>query len=141
MMNQILMDSSFVAALNNPKDKYHITARRFVAANGNNKYLLPDIVIPEVAFVLHRTGGALAVVHFLEDMVMSKTQLQSLMLVDIDRAREIKVAYPKAEFDVVDCCIMALSERLNIQQICTYDRRDFAIFRPTHCDYLELLPE
>jgi hypothetical protein len=35
---------------------------------------------------------------------------------------------------------MALSERLQITQVCTFDRRDFSIFRPTHYDYLELLP-
>jgi hypothetical protein len=35
---------------------------------------------------------------------------------------------------------MALSERLNITQVCTVDRRDFSMFRPLHCDYLELLP-
>jgi hypothetical protein len=35
---------------------------------------------------------------------------------------------------------MALSERLNITQIYTFDRRDFTVFRPKHCDYLELMP-
>jgi hypothetical protein len=48
--------------------------------------------------------------------------------------------YADANLDFVDCCIMALSERLQVRQICTLDRRDFSIFRPTHCDYLELLP-
>jgi hypothetical protein len=35
---------------------------------------------------------------------------------------------------------MALAERLNITQICAFDRRDFPIFRPTHCENLEPLP-
>ena len=48
--------------------------------------------------------------------------------------------YADARFDFVDCCIMALVERLDITQICTFDRRDFGIFRPAHCEYLELLP-
>jgi predicted nucleic acid-binding protein len=48
--------------------------------------------------------------------------------------------YASARLDFVDCCLMALSERLNITQICTYDRRDFSMFRPAHCDYLTLLP-
>jgi predicted nucleic acid-binding protein len=39
-----------------------------------------------------------------------------------------------------DCCIMTLSERLNITQVCTFDQRDFLIFRPKHCDYLDILP-
>jgi predicted nucleic acid-binding protein len=45
------------------------------------------------------------------------------------------------DFDLADCCIMALSERLNITYISTLDRRDFSIFRPRHCDYLTLLPD
>lgn len=45
-----------------------------------------------------------------------------------------------SDLDFVDCCNMAISERLNITKIYTLDRRDFGICRPTHCDYLELLP-
>jgi predicted nucleic acid-binding protein len=54
--------------------------------------------------------------------------------------REILLQYQDARLDFVDCCIMALSERFNITQVCTFDRRDFGIFRPRHVDYLELLP-
>jgi predicted nucleic acid-binding protein len=61
-------------------------------------------------------------------------------MADVTRAGEITAQYASAHFDFVDCCIMALAERLNITQVCTFDQRDFTIFRPTHCDYLELLP-
>jgi predicted nucleic acid-binding protein len=50
------------------------------------------------------------------------------------------VTYADAEMDLVDCCIMAMSEWLNIEEIATFDRRDFGMFRPKHCDYLTLLP-
>jgi predicted nucleic acid-binding protein len=46
--------------------------------------------------------------------------------------REILRTYPGAKLDFVDCCMMAMSERLNITRVCTFDRRDFLIFRPTH---------
>jgi hypothetical protein len=48
--------------------------------------------------------------------------------------------YASADFDLADCCIMALAERLNITQVCTFDQRDFSIFRPTHCPHLDILP-
>jgi predicted nucleic acid-binding protein len=48
--------------------------------------------------------------------------------------------YEDSKLDFVDYCIMALAERLTIMQVCTFDRRDFAMFRPCHCDYLDLLP-
>ncbi len=62
------------------------------------------------------------------------------MKTDLRRARQIMQQYEKADLDFVDCCIMALSERLKITSVYTFDRRDFVIFRPTHVDYLELLP-
>ena len=59
---------------------------------------------------------------------------------DLTRIGEIMTQYADANLDFVDCCIMTLSERLTITQICTLDHRDFSIFRPEHCNYLELLP-
>ena len=35
---------------------------------------------------------------------------------------------------------MTIAERLGVTRIATFDRRDFSIFRPRHCDYLDLLP-
>ena len=58
---------------------------------------------------------------------------------DLARLSTIRQKYP--QFSFVDSCIMAMSERLHIEMICTFDRRDFSTFRPRHCDYLTLLPE
>lgn len=59
---------------------------------------------------------------------------------DTARMQEIMTQYTSAAFDFVDVSLMAIAERLNICHICTFDRRDFGIFRPSHCDYFELLP-
>jgi len=67
-------------------------------------------------------------------------QIEPLTPEDRLRMGEIMVKYQDAELDFVDMAIMAISERLNITQVCTFDRRDFSIFRPQHCAYLELLP-
>jgi hypothetical protein len=140
MKTKVLLDSSFTAALNNPKDEHHQAAVHYLTTNSQVLLLMPEITLPEVGFLLKRAGGSLAVLRFMDRLVTTNTVLQSVTLADIRRAREIKAAYPKADFDIVDCCLMALSERLNIRHVCTYDRRDFAIFRPAHCPYLELLP-
>ena len=67
-------------------------------------------------------------------------QIERITYEDLARARQIMQTYADSKLDFVDCCLMALAERLKITQVCTFDQRDFAIFRPTHCDYLELLP-
>ena len=59
---------------------------------------------------------------------------------DYVRMNAIMTQYTDAKFDFADAAIMALSERLNITRIATLDRRDFGLFRPSHCEALELLP-
>lgn len=52
----------------------------------------------------------------------------------------VAILYGDVAFYIVDCCIMAIAERLGVTRIATFDRRDFSIFRPQHCDFFELLP-
>ena len=35
---------------------------------------------------------------------------------------------------------MVIAERLGVARSTSFDRRDFSIFRPRHCDNLDLLP-
>lgn len=138
-MSFILFDTSFVVALNNPKDSKHTHAFKFLIKT-NDSFLIPEVVLTEASFLLGKAGGLPAVAGFLRRLVETETPLQSINLADLNRAKEIMLTYPESRLDFVDCCLMALSERLNITRICTFDRRDFSIFRPKHCEYLELLP-
>lgn len=67
-------------------------------------------------------------------------QIETLTDEDMLRMDEIMIQYQDAQFDFVDVSIMAIAERLNITEIYTFDRRDFQVFRPSHCEYFELLP-
>jgi predicted nucleic acid-binding protein len=139
MNNQILIDSSFLFAIFHNRDKNHLRAVEFNAKT-TNAPLVSDITLPEVSFLFVRDLGYYAIGEFLAGLVATQIPLIGLNMIDIQRAHEIMQTYPDAKFDLVDTCIMALSERLQITKICTFDRRDFSIFRPKHCDYLELLP-
>jgi hypothetical protein len=92
-------------------------------------------------FLFNRFGGQQALIVFLQSLERTQPPLEAITYLDLNRAREIMTEYRDAQFDLVDCCIMALSERLHIQHICTFDRRDFSIFRPKPWGYLHLLPE
>jgi hypothetical protein len=135
------MDSSFVIALYNTKDKHHTRASRFLNAHPEHQYLLPEVVLPEATFMLERVGGRTSADNFLADLIRIGANLQSLSQTDLERVHVIRATYADSRFDFVDCCIMALAERLNIIRICTFDRRDFSIFRPAHTKHLELLPD
>ncbi len=135
----MLIDTSFLYSVYNVDDQDHDRSLALIE-NHQSSSLIPQVILPEVGFLFLRDGGHRAVLRFMEAFVSSQAHLVAITNDDWQRATEIGKQYANAEFDIVDCCIMALSERMGIQQIATYDRRDFSIFRPKHCDYFELLP-
>lgn len=134
-----IADSSFLFALFNTRDPWHRDAESFVAQN-TETLLIPNVVLPEVCYLITRDFGHRGIGTFLEYFMQLDAPLQPILLSDVDRVREIVTTYADAELDIVDCCIMAIAERLNVTTIATFDRRDFSIFRPRHCEFLELLP-
>ena len=135
----LIIDSSFLVALYNVEDAFHRQASSFGDLNTEH-WLVPDVVLPETCYLFRRDFGYYGVQRFLEYFARLTAQLESLVKDDLDRVRGIANTYADAEFDIVDCAIMAIAERLNITRVATFDRRDFSIFQPRHCDYLELLP-
>lgn len=135
----ILVDTSFLYALYNAKDVNRAVALAYIKSSSFIP-LIPDIILPEIAFLFNRDVGPEGTTRFLKMFAFTQPHLISLSPIDLVRMAEIMEMYPKARFDLVDCGIMALAERHKIESILTFDRRDFSIFRPNHRDYLVLLP-
>jgi predicted nucleic acid-binding protein len=55
-------------------------------------------------------------------------------------ARAIDRRYGDANFGLVDCSCLALCELNRIATVFTYDRRDFALYRPAFTEALTLVP-
>lgn len=137
--NKILVDSSFLIALYDKDSNQHEVMKE-IAQLYSGQFLVPQVVLTEVVYLLKREAGVQGAVHFLNSFTQSQPDLQDIIIEDLERVQKIMQQYADAKLDFVDCCIMALSERLNITEVCTLDQRDFSIFRPRHCDYLEILP-
>jgi len=135
----ILVDSSFLYALYN-RDEKTSEAVSAIADLYRGQFLIPYVVLTEVAYLFNHAGGVPALMRFLDALATANYAYEIISNQGLIRICEIITEYDDAKFDFVDCCIMALAERLNITQVCTLDQRDFSIFRPKHCDYLELLP-
>lgn len=138
-MPALLVDANFLVALGYPRDKNHASAKQF-AARAVGNLLIPDVVLVEAMYNLRRLGGTTAATRFATTLVNQSAPFLPLTLPDFARAIELMHTYHEAELDFVDCCLTALAERLNIIQICTFDRRDFSMIRPKHTPYFELLP-
>jgi uncharacterized protein len=138
-IKKILVDSSYLYSLFDENDKDH---KRAVAAATLRKgqFLIPYVILTEVAYLFNREGGVPAVLKFFDKLLKMQPELQDVTFADLSRARDIMAQYADARLDFVDCCLMALAERLNVTQICTFDRRDFEIFRPKHTTTLDILP-
>lgn len=77
---------------------------------------------------------------FLDLLISADFPLIEVTYTDLWRARELLLQYPGTKIELVDCCIVALAERLNITRVATLDRRDFSILRTRDGQFLEILP-
>jgi hypothetical protein len=138
-MSEVLVDASFLIAMGYPKDKNHDDAVKFATLTEFD-FLIPSVVLPEVMYNLRRVGGSHAALEFGSALLSELTSFIRLTLQDYERALAIMRTYQNVELDFVDSCLTAIAERLEVTQICTFDRRDFSIIRPAHTDYFEMLP-
>lgn len=134
-----LINTSFLFAAAFARDVNHQIAQDALRKLKTER-IVPAPVEAELFYmVMTRVGydRAVAAIRTLQSPAFTIVELVSQ-----DRLRliEIMQQYRDARFDFTDVAIMALAERLDITRTCTFDRRDFSIFRPRHCDYLELLP-
>jgi len=135
----LIVDASFVYALLNRRESRHFDAVYF-ALTSTDEWLIPDVVFPELSYLFRRDFEYAGVQKFLELIQTIDVRYEPIIVEDIPRLREIAEIYDTAAFDIVDCCIMAIAERLDITRIATFDHRDFSIYRPRHCEFFELLP-
>ncbi|CCI03901.1 MAG: PIN domain-containing protein [Microcystis sp. M048S1] len=133
-----ISDTGFVVALLNQSDIKHSDV---VAIYQNyQQILLPQTVLAEVAYLVGRSAGVSTVAAFLKGLSASRFHLIPLSETDVIRVSEILEEYKDSRIDFVDATVMAIAERLKITLILTLDQRDFRLFRPKHCQSLEILP-
>jgi predicted nucleic acid-binding protein len=135
----ILIDTNFLLAAIFPNDANHLKARKTIQTLDPTFSIVPAPVLQEFFYMTTVRLNFAQAVNYLEQVQRTGFDIQPLVQEDRKRMIEILRRYASSAFDYTDAAIMALSERLNITQVYTFDRRDFTVFRPKHCDYLELL--
>lgn len=105
------------------------------------RLLVPATVVAEVGYLLNREGGTRPESSFLRAVAQGDFNLVSLMEPDLSRMADLIEQYDDFPLGTTDASVIALSERLNITEIATLDRRHFNGVRPRHVNALTLLPE
>ncbi len=133
-----LLDTGFLLAVLDADDDLHKSCVTSLMREENP--LLPEVVLPELSYMVLRYLGYPVLNSFLNSIVNGELATERTLLSDLTRTTEILAKYADSRVDFVDCVIVAMAERLNIQRILTVDRRHFQLFRPRHCNYFIIIP-
>jgi len=132
------LDTGFLLAVLDADDEMHESCSEALLAE--SAPILPDVVLPELAYMVLKELGYSVLIDFLNSLHKGELVIEHFDLSDLARAAEILEEYADSQVDFVDCAIVAIAERLNIQRILTVDRRHFRIFRPKHYEYFVIVP-
>ncbi len=135
----VLIDTSFLLAMVFPKDSNYRKARASIRELKETR-IVSIAVLPEVFFMVSARMNYSVAMQFFTTLQSAAFQIEALTTQDMARMSEIMAKYQDNAFDFVDASIMALSERLNITDVYTFDQRDFTAFRPKHCASLTIFP-
>ncbi|MCK6579588.1 MAG: PIN domain-containing protein [Anaerolineae bacterium] len=117
----------------------HPAARQLIDQIASKRPIVVMPVLVEVFYFAVLHAGYLPAVDMFA-LVLASFDIETLTHDDMLRMQHIMRHYKDAQFDFADAAIMAVSERLGIARIATFDRRDFTVYRPVHVTHYELLP-
>lgn len=139
----ILCDSGPLFAAADRKDSdHHVCVEMLTGLRlANRRLLVPQTVVAEVGYLLETRVGTFAEVAFLRSLADEDLELVDLLPVDLGRMADLVNQYDDLPLGTTDASVIALAERLDINEIATLDRRHFAVVRPRHMPALTLLPE
>lgn len=102
--------------------------------------MVPDLVIPEVTYLLAAGARTSVEADFLRGLVFGPIEVEHVGDVDLERAADLVETYADLRLGTVDAVVVAIAERLTATKIATLDRRHFTVVRPAHIPAFELLP-
>jgi predicted nucleic acid-binding protein len=102
--------------------------------------VVPDLVIPEVCYLLATGARTHVEVAFLRSLIGSRLTIEHIEESDIQRMTELVDTYADLPLGAVDASVVAVAERLGATEVATLDHRHFSVVRPRHASAFTLLP-
>ena len=103
--------------------------------------LLPATVTAELGYLLEKYLGSAAEADFLLSVAEDDFTPVDLTAADYERMAALVERYDDLPLGTTDASVIAVAERLGLEEIATLDRRHFTVVRPTHVDSFALLPD
>lgn len=128
------------AALSNDQDHHACTELLTSMHLAGRDLLIPAPVVAEVGYLLAREAGAQIEAAFLQSLAATDFIVVDLVAADYERMAELVVQYADLGLGTTDAAVVAVAERLSVDEVATLDRRHFAVVRPRHVPALTLSP-
>ena len=135
---EVIIDTSAIIGLIDKGCQQHGRISEIIKKIDLN-LIVPSPVIPEVCYMLNKKFGPSIEIKFLEEIMSVNLQIEILRFPDILRIVEILKKYKSLNIGYVDGSIVAIAERLKINQILTLDNKHFSSIIPVGFDYFEIL--
>jgi predicted nucleic acid-binding protein len=141
----ILCDTGPLVAAFNAADRDHVRCTAFLRENWS-RLVVPSLAVTEVCHLLadpQRRGRPELAAEFCAAVAADELRVIEATPHDYRRMAELLRTYASLRLQVVDACIVALAERLDVREVAALDRRDFLVVAPRHLprgERLTLLP-
>lgn len=108
--------------------------------DARDEVLVPSLVTAEVCYMISRFGGASPEAAFLRALGPDVFTLVELTKRDLSRAASLVEQYADFSLGAVDASVVAIAERLQVNEVFPLDVRHFSTVRPAHVGAFTLLP-
>ncbi|HEU5418155.1 MAG TPA: PIN domain-containing protein, partial [Streptosporangiaceae bacterium] len=130
----ILCDTGPLVAAFNQADRDHERCARFLTENWQ-RLVVPSLAVTEVCHLLadpQRRGRSALAAEFCGAIAEDELRVIEATPHDYRRMSELLNKYASLNLQVVDACVVALAERLDVREVGALDRRDFQVVQPRH---------
>jgi len=130
----ILCDTGPLVAAFNEADSDHARCAEFLAGNWS-RLVIPSLAVTEVCHLLsdpQQRGRVGLAAEFCAAIADDELRVIEITPHDYRRMAELLTTYSSLRLQVVDACVVALAERLDLREVDALDRRDFQVVAPRH---------
>ncbi|GIH69018.1 type II toxin-antitoxin system VapC family toxin [Sphaerimonospora thailandensis] len=108
--------------------------------DSRRELLVPSFVTAEVCYIISQFGGAAPDAAILRALESDLFTLVKLTKPDLSRVATLVERYADFPLSAVDASVVAVAERLKVNEVFTLDVRHFAAVRFVHVPAFTLLP-
>jgi predicted nucleic acid-binding protein len=135
----IIVDSGVLIAAADVDDQYHQSCVQLFEER-RDEFVVPATVVVEVCWMLSRHVSEELELDLLASIAEGELRVEALERTDYARTKELVTTYADFPLGMVDGSVVAIAERLRVNEVATLDHRHFTVVRPAHVPALTLLP-